>query len=132
MVGLSVRNLGDWEDRTEEYWEWVAVALFLLITVDLLTSLFAAGVVGIEHEGNPLMAWALAQPLAVIIAVHVGAVVLAASGFWLLFDVIKQSAGRSRRFLHLATELYLGLLVAVGLFVFANNLAVIMLGRSLL
>jgi hypothetical protein len=119
-------------DRIEEYWDWVAVALFLLITVDLLTSLYAVEAVGIRHEQNPLMAWLLGQSLVVIVAVHVAVTILAVAGFALLFGVVERSRSRSRRILEFMTELYLGLLVAVGLFVFANNLSVIVLGRNLL
>lgn len=119
-------------DRIEEYWDWVAVALFLLLTVDLLTSLYAAAVVGLEHETNPLMAWLLGQSLALIVSVHIGVAILAVGGFALLFRVIERSPPRSRRVLEVMTEAYLGLLVATGLFVFANNLSVIVLGRNLL
>ncbi len=119
-------------DRIDEYWDWVAVALFLLITVDLLTSLYAAEVVGLEHETNPLMVWLLDQSLVLIIAVHIGVLIVAVGGFALLFGLIERSQRRSRRVLELLTEVYLGLLVALGLVVFANNLAVIVLGQNLL
>ncbi len=39
----------------EEYWDWVAVALFLLVTVDMLTTMFAAAALGPVAEANPLM-----------------------------------------------------------------------------
>jgi uncharacterized membrane protein len=119
-------------DRIDEYWDWVAVALFLLITVDLLTSLYAAEVVGLEHETNPVMVWLLDQPVVLIVAVHIAVATIAVSGFALLFGLIERSQPRSRRVLEFLTEVYLGLLVAVGLLVFANNLSVIVLGRNLL
>jgi hypothetical protein len=119
-------------DRIDEYWDWVAVALFLLITVDLLTSLYAAEVVGLEHETHPVMVWLLDQSLVMIVAVHIGVVILAVAGVAMLFGLIERSEHRSRRTLELLTEVYLGLLVAIGLFVFANNLSVIVLGRNLL
>ena len=119
-------------NRIEEYWDWVAVALFLLISVDLLTSLYAAEVVGLEHETNPVMVWLLEQSLALVVAVHIAVSILAVGGFALLFALIERSRPRSRRILELLTEVYLGLLVAIGLVVFANNLSVIVLGRNLL
>jgi hypothetical protein len=118
--------------RIQEYWDWVAVALFLLITVDLLTSIYAAGVVGTEYEHNPLMAWLLGQPLSLLLAAHIVVAILATLGFRAIFGLIRQSEGLERTVLQWTTEVYLGLLVAVGLFVFANNLAVIVLGDSLL
>lgn len=120
------------ENRMQEYWDWVAVALFLLLTVDLLTSLFAAEVVGLEHEQNPLMVWLLSQPMPVLIGVHIAAAVLASAGFWLLFRLVEHSEGLPGRVLQFLTEVYLGLLVAAGLVVFANNLSVIILGSNLL
>lgn len=123
--------LGHPETRIQEYWDWAAVALFLLLSIDLLTSIFAASVVGLEHEGNPFMAWLLFQPLPLLIGVHLVVMGLAVLGFWLLFREIERSEGIAGRILRFLTELYLGLLIAVGLFVYANNLAVLVLGRSL-
>jgi hypothetical protein len=40
--------------RIEEYWDWVAVALFLLVGVELLTTLAAARVVGLGVLANNL------------------------------------------------------------------------------
>jgi hypothetical protein len=120
------------ETRLQEYWDWVAVALFLLITVDFLTSVFAAEAVGLEHEQNPIMEWVLSQSFLVIVGVHMAVLVLAASGFWLLFRLLERSAGTGKRALAFLIEIYLGLLVAAGLLVFANNLSVIVLGTNIL
>jgi hypothetical protein len=117
--------------RLEEYWDWVAVALFLLVTLDLLTSLYAAHAVGLEHESNPLMAWLLGQSLPVIVAIHLGAVVLAAVFFHGLIELLRQTSPTYRRPMMRGLEVYLGLLVAAGLFLFANNLSVIVFQRSL-
>lgn len=120
------------ENQIQEYWDWVAVALFLLITVDLLTSVFAAEAVGLEHEQNPLMVWLLSQPLPILVGVHIAAAVLATVGFWLLFRLVEHSEGKPGRVLQFLTEAYLGLLVAAGLVVFENNLSVIILGSNLI
>ena len=122
----------DRQARFEEYWDWVAVALFLLLTIDLLTSMYAASAVGLEHEANPLMAWLLAQSLGLIIAVHAVVLVVAAAFFYALFEVVRELPVAYRRPSSIAVEAFLGLLVAVGLFVFANNLTLIVLGESLL
>jgi hypothetical protein len=120
------------EYRLEEYWSWIAVALFLLITVDMLTSLYAASAVGLEHESNPLMVWLLSQSVAVIVGVHIAAVVFAAVFFYGIIELIRHTTPRLQWMMMRAFEIYLGLLVAAGLFIFANNLAVIVLGESLL
>lgn len=118
--------------RYDEYWDWAAVALFLLVTVDLLTSLYAADVVGLQHEANPLMAWLLGQSLGLIVAAHVLAVVLAGAFFYGLFELLRELPAGYRGPTALSVEVFLGLLVAAGLFVFANNLTLIVLGESLL
>jgi hypothetical protein len=120
------------ENRIEEYWGWITVALFLLVTLDLLTSLYAAQVVGLEYESNPLMAWLLGQSLVAVITVHVAAVVLAAVFFYAIVELIRRTTPTLQWVMMRSLEIYLGLLIAVGLFVVANNLSVIVLRRSLL
>lgn len=82
----------------------MGVVLFLPLTVDMLTSIYAAGAAGVSAESNPLMRYLLSQSVPVIAGAHVGT----------------------------SLKLYLGLLLAAGLVVFANNLSVIVLNRSLL
>lgn len=118
--------------RIDEYWGWAAVALFLLITVDLLTSMYAVAAVGIEYESNPVMQWLLTQHVAVIVAINVVATALIVVFFHALMELLRYSPQRFRRPFSLVVELWLGGLVSVGLFVFANNLSVIVLGESLL
>jgi E3 ubiquitin-protein ligase DOA10 len=120
------------ENRIEGYWGWITVALFLLVTLDLLTSLYAAQVVGLEYESNPLMAWLLGQSLVAVITVHVAAVVLAAVFFYAIVELIRRTTPTLQWVMMRSLEIYLGLLIAVGLFVVANNLSVIVLRRSLL
>jgi len=79
------------ERRLAEYWRWVALALFLLVTLDLLTSLYAAAVVGLSHESNPLIAWVLGQSLPVIVGVHVAAATLATVLFAGIFELIRRT-----------------------------------------
>ena len=124
-------KLAAFEPRYEEYWDWVAVALFLLLTIDLLTSMYAAGVVGLEHESNPIMAWVLAQSLSVVVGVHLLAVVLVTSFFYALFELVRELPRSRRAPVAFGLELFLGLLIAAGLAVFANNLSVIILGESM-
>ncbi|MFB6176951.1 MAG: hypothetical protein ABEI99_07395 [Halobaculum sp.] len=119
-------------DRIEEYWNWIAVALFLLTTVDLLTTLFAAAVVGTASEANPLVRWLLRRSLVDLVVVNLLAVVLAALGFRGIVATFERTPPRLRPYYAVVIEAWIGLLLAVGLGVFANNLSVIVLGRSLL
>jgi hypothetical protein len=118
--------------RIEEYWDWIAVALFLLLAVDLLTTLAAARVVGPGAESNPLMRWLLGRDVLIVVVAHL-AVAVAVTGFFrLLIGRLRRTVPPADRYFALLIEAWLGVLVAVGLGVFANNLSVIVLGASLL
>jgi len=120
------------ERRIEEYWSWAAVALFLLVTVDLLTTLAAAQQVGSAAEANPLVRWTLGRSVALLVAVNVAAVVAVTACFRLLMAMLRRAPDPYRRYFAFGIELWLGGLLAAGLFVFANNLTVVVFGESLL
>ncbi|MFB6353740.1 MAG: hypothetical protein ABEJ92_06605 [Halobacteriales archaeon] len=117
--------------RLEEYWDWFAVALFVLITVDMITTMYAAWYVGPAAEANPLMRWALGRGMLTLTAVNLAATVVAVGGFYALMRLLERTAPPYDRYVGLGVEAWLGLLIAGGLFVFANNLYVIFHGRSL-
>ncbi len=119
------------ESRTEEYWDWFAIALFILITVDMITTMFAAWQVGLAAEANPLMRWAQSQGLLTVMAFNLAATVLAVGAFYLLIEQLKATEPPLDRYLSMGLEAWLGLLISGGLFVFANNLSVIFHGRTL-
>ena len=139
MIGLVAKRVAvmsgdhptDFASRLEEYWDWVAVALFLWLAVDLLTSLSAAATVGLEAESNPLMAWLLGQRLAVVVAVHLAITVAAVGLFAVLFAQARAVPRRFQRHVRVGLEAFLGGLVALGLFALANNMTVIAFGEGL-
>lgn len=116
----------------EDYWSWVAVALFLLITVDMLTTVFAAAAYGPALEANPLLRWALTEGPVAFVTVNLLAVVLAVGFFYALRQMLRQTPQPYRRPFARLVETWLGLLVVLGLVLLANNLAVVVLGASLL
>lgn len=116
----------------EEYWEWFAVALFVLITVDMITTVYAAGYVGPAAEANPLMRWALGQGLLAVTVVNLAAAVIAVGGFALLIRFLEAAESPLDTYLAVGVEVWLGLLIAGGLFVFANNLSLIVHGQTIL
>lgn len=118
--------------ETEEYWDWFAVALFLLITVDMITTMYAAWYIGPAAEANPLMRWAIHEGLVTVTLVNLTATIIAVLGFYILLELLESATEPYDRYLAAGVELWLGGLVAVGLFVFANNLFVIFHGHSLL
>ena len=116
----------------EEYWDWFAVALFLLITVDLITTIYAAWAVGLQAERNPLIRWALTEGMVTVVIVNITATVVAVGGFYLLLEFVGAAKPPFDRYLALGVEIWLGSIIAIGLVIFANNLYVIFHGYSLL
>lgn len=115
----------------ERYWDWFAVALFLLLAVDLLLTMAATSVHGLEAEANPVMRWILARGFVVIVVAHLATLLVVAAAFAQLLRCGKRLRGSARTRFMRSTELWLGGLIALGLFVYANNLSVIILGESL-
>jgi hypothetical protein len=118
--------------RVEEYWDWFAVALFLLITVDLLTTIGATSKYGLQAEINPIVIWLFRQGLVTVVVAHLAVTVLAVAAFAGLIRTLDRAPSPYDVYLEHAIEVWLGLLMLAGLVVFANNLSVIVLGGSLL
>lgn len=118
-------------DRVSEYWDWIAVALFLLVTVDVLTTIFAAAAVGSAAETNPLVRWALVRGLPTLVVLNLVAVVLVVGFFYALVEMLERTPPGYRRPFAAVIEVWLGLLVVAGLAVLANNLSVVVFGSSL-
>lgn len=118
--------------RIREYWSWITVVLFLLVTVDMLTTIFAAAAVGSDAEANPLMRWALDQGIGTLVLLNLSALVLAVGFFYALLEMLRRTPSRYQRPFALAIEVYIGVLLFAGLVVLANNLSVVVLGSSLL
>ncbi|GAB7094719.1 hypothetical protein JCM30237_18720 [Halolamina litorea] len=115
----------------ESYWGWVASALFLLLPVDLFTTLLCAAVVGPDAESNPWMAWLLAQPPSLLVAVHVAVGVAAVAGF-AAYEAVSRRSERFGAVMLRAARLYLVLLTTAGFLIFLNNLGVLLFRRSFL
>lgn len=121
----------DAADR-REYWSWIAGALYLLLSVDLLSTLYAAAVHGVGAEANPYVQWALSRGVSVLVAVNLSALFVLVALFYVYIRLLSRTRGVEAWILARSFELWIGCLVAAGLFVFANNLAVVVHGQSLL
>lgn len=108
------------------------MALFVLITVDMITTIYAAWYVGPASEANPLMRWALGQGMITVTLVNLLATVVAVGGFYLLMQALQATESPYDRYVALGVEAWLGVIISGGLFIFANNLYVIFHGRMLL
>ncbi|MEE6209966.1 hypothetical protein U3A55_07355 [Salarchaeum sp. III] len=117
--------------RRREYWAWAAVALYVLLTVDLLTTMAAAEVAGVGAEANPYMRWALAQGVWTLVALNLAALVVLAGLFWAVIALTTRTGDPYRDVVALAYEVWVGLLIAAGLLVAANNLLVVAVGVDL-
>lgn len=120
------------DGRIEEYWSWIAVALFLLVTLDLLTTIYAASAVGLDAEANPITRWLVGQGPVALVGVNLAAVVLVGVLFYGLMELVRVTPERLQEPFMRLIEVWLGVLLAAGLVIFANNLAVLVLGQSLL
>lgn len=118
--------------RVQEYWDWLAVALFILITIDMVTTLYAAELLGPGAESNPLIRWSLLQGMVVFAVVNILAVIVAVVLFDRVVDLLLNTPKRYENYFAAVIEAWLGGLLAAGLLVFANNLTVIFFGRSLI
>lgn len=117
--------------RFEEYWDWFAVALFLLVTVDMLTTMGATVEYGLAAEINPLVVWLLRHGLVAFMLANLVVVVLAVGAFSGVVEAVQRARAPYDAYLVYGIEVWLGVLLSMGLFVFANNLSVIVHGRSL-
>jgi hypothetical protein len=117
--------------HSEEYWDWVAVALFLFLTVDTLLTMYAAEVVGSGAEANPIMHWALQQGLGTLVSVNLVALLFAVLLFYGLAETIDDVKEPYDQYVGIGVDVWLGLLVMAGLTIYANNLMVIIYGQSL-
>lgn len=119
------------ENRFGEYWTWMAGVLFLVITLDLLTTVYAAALHGVAAESNPVVAFLLERGLVELVIANIVATVLVVVLFDRTLALIREAVPPFDRLLAVLLEIWLGCLVATGLAVFANNLVVIFFGRSL-
>jgi hypothetical protein len=119
-------------ERAQEYWDWLAVVLFVLITVDMVTTVYAVHVVGPIGGSTPFVRWSLLSGTPVSAAVTLVALVIAVVLFDHVVELLRRTPEPYERYFAAAIETWLGGLLAAGLIVFANNLTVIFFGESLI
>lgn len=128
MKNHSLVNINS---KIEEYWDWIAVALFLLTTVDMITTIYAIYIFGINSEVNPFIEWVLRQGVLFLGIINLFVVIIVVGIFYLLIELFKSSSDKYKKYYKLCIEVWIGLLVSMGLFVFSNNLLVIFFKTSL-
>ncbi|WP_439025907.1 hypothetical protein [Haloarchaeobius sp. DT45] len=123
---------GDLDARFRRYWRWLGAVLFVLVVLDLGTTLVAARVVGVEGEANPLVRWALEQGVVVVVVLNGLAATLVVVLFRLLLETIRATPAHLRSQFMLLFEVWIVGLLVLGLLLVANNMTVILTGASLL
>jgi hypothetical protein len=118
--------------REEEYWSWAGGALFVLLSIVPMTAMAATSQSGLYGGIAPLMDWALGQGLFVFVGLQLGAAALALLLFHGLISTIERSNPPYDQLFALTFEVWVGLLISVGLFLFANNVTYLLYGATLL
>lgn len=108
------------------------MALFLLTTVDLVTTTFATYRFGVGGEANPLVREALVLGPVFFVTINLVAVIVVTLLFDKVIWLLERAPDSYARYLSVGIEAWLGGLIAAGLLVFANNLTVIFFGQSLI
>jgi len=120
------------ESRIQEYWDWIAVVLFLLLTVDMITSVYAAQLYGVQNESNPLMQVILQHSLPYIAMVHIGVLIIAGALFYGCIWFLRENKGTQHATLiAYLFEVWLAGLIVLGLAIFTNNLLMIFFNETL-
>jgi hypothetical protein len=117
--------------REVEYWAWAGGALVLLLSVVPLTAIAAATGSGHYAGFGPLMRWVFDQGLAAFVGVHLATAAVAILLFHVLIQTIERAAPPYDRVVALAFEVWVGLLVSAGLFLFVNNVSFLVTGAPL-
>lgn len=115
--------------RIETYWRWFAVILFVSITLDMLSTMYAFAAIGAGGEANPLIRWALHLGVAEFAAVNLVVGVAAALVFHVLVSGLRRSADRYTRYVEWGIQVWLGVLLGGGLSVVLVNAIVLYLAR---
>lgn len=107
------------------WWAGFALALFLLVPVDLLTTLLAVARHGVGVEANPLVRWLIQQGVVAVVLANVAAVVLAVVCFHLAVRAVERAPAAYRRPLHRLVSAWVALVCLAGVALTANNLVVV-------
>ena len=110
--------------RIRHWWSGFAVALFLLLPADLLTTLLTVATYGTAVEANPVMRWLLRQGLLELTLVHLAVLAVSVCSFHVVTEAVRDAPDAYRAPLVCGVDAWLTLAVAVGVALVANNLVV--------
>lgn len=113
------------DEYVETWWVWFTVALFLLLPLDLLTTLFAVAEYGVAAEANPIMEFLLRQGLLAVVGVHLVVIALVVSFFHVVVARFRVSNRHSRRLLAPIITVWILILNIAGCLIVTNNILLI-------
>lgn len=123
---VSAASTADGLDRrVEQWWRRFAVALFLLIPLDLLTTLLAVEQHGVGVEANPVMRGLLDHGLVVVLAVNLAVVLLVVALFHAAVVALRRTPPAYHGAVTTFVNVWVGVLIAAGAIVVANNVVVL-------
>lgn len=111
-----------WDAQVRRWWTRFAIALFLLIPLDLLTTLAAVSQHGLAVEANPIMQWLLRRGLVAVTLANLAAVCVAVALFHAAVERFRRTPPAHRRRVVRAVNAWLGVLLLAGCALVANNL----------
>ncbi|WP_096390424.1 DUF5658 family protein [Halopenitus persicus] len=115
----------DVELDVRQWWVLFGIALFLLVPLDLLTTLIAVATYGLSVEANPVMRWHLQRGLLVTTVVNLVVVGVSVAMFHLAIERIRDVPPGERRVIDVGVTVWLTVLIGGGVVLVFNNLLVI-------
>lgn len=113
------------EPHVEKWWRWFAVALFLLLPLDLFTTLIAVSKYGTAVEANPIMRSLLERGLVAVTAVNLVVVGVAVFAFHVAIEELRRTPTLYHRVLARVVYGWIAVLLLAGAALVVNNLLVI-------
>lgn len=110
------------DEHVDTWWVWFTVALFLLLPLDLLTTLFAVAEYGVAAEANPAMELLLRQGFLAVVGVHLVVIALVVYLFHIVVARFRLSDRESRRLLSPIITAWIIMLNVAGVIVVTNNI----------
>lgn len=109
----------------DTWWLWFASALFLLLPLDLLTTIVAVSQHGTAVEANPITRLLLERGLVSLTVVNLFVAGLAVYLFYHAIERFRQSSAASRRLSIPVVTAWLAVLNVAGVVLVVNNLSAI-------
>lgn len=114
----------DVDQYVGQWWFWFAVALLLLLPIDLLTTLVAVAEYGTIIEANPVMAWLLDHGLLAVTVANLLVGGLVVYMFHAAIGRFRRSPPSFQRPMIHMMNVWIGILLGVGIAVVTTNLRV--------